>query len=136
MAGTTLAVVATADLGAAFDMGGAVSGKINLALDHYRYVKAINANSTTSAAGGFDALIAYVTASNSQGSNAVRCLFAVFALTGTGTTAGGDFETQLLAWLQASTAASPPGVGLSSSTSPTLAVTIAALRTSALGQSF
>ena len=105
-------------------------------LDSYLYIKAINANSTTSTAGGFDALIAFVTATNSPGSNAARCLFATFAVTGIGTAAGGDFETQLLAWLAAATTASPPGVGLSSSSSPTLAATIAALRTSALGQSF
>lgn len=55
---------------------------------------------------------------------------------GAGTTAGGDFETQLIAWLQALTTASPAGLGLSSSTTPTLAATITALRQSALGQSF
>lgn len=107
-------------------------------LDTYRYAKAINANATTSgaAAGGFDGLIAFVTATNSPGSNAARCLGAHIAAMGSGTTAGGDFETQLLAWLAAATTASPPGLGLSSTGSPTLAATIAALRTSALGQSF
>ena len=112
-----------------------IAGK-QLPLDSYRYTKAINANATTSAAGGFDALISFVTAANSPGSNAVRCLYAIFAVVGTGTTAGGDFETQLLAWLAAPTTALPTGVGLSSSSSPTLAATIAALRTSAFAQPF
>lgn len=104
-------------------------------LDSYRYVKAINANSTTSAAGGFDGLIAFVAATNSPGSNAVRSLSAIYAPVGTGTTAGGDFETQLLSWLSTATNASPAGLGLSSSTSPKLADIISALRTSAIGQS-
>ena len=66
-------------------------------LDSYRYVKAMNFNATTSAAGGFGALVAFVTVTNSDGgSNAVQCLFAVFTVIGTGTTAGNGFETQLL----------------------------------------
>ncbi len=110
--------------------------------DAYRYRKAINANSTLIAAtsgGGivpFDALIAFVGATNSPGSNAYGCLFAPAAPVGTSTTAGGDFETQLFAWLAAGTTATPAGLGLSSSTSPTLAATIAALQTSALNQGF
>ena len=57
-------------------------------------------------------------------------------LASAGTTPGGDFETQLFARLAAATTATPPGLGLSSSTSPTLAATITALQTSALNQSF
>ena len=138
MAGQTQAQITLANLGPDLDIGVRVGSQINVVrqLDAYRYRKAINANTTTAAAGGFDGLIAFVTATNTPGSNAVGCLAATFAPAGTGTTAGGDFETQLFAWLAALTTASPPGVGLSSSSSPTLAATIAALRTSAFGQSF
>lgn len=119
-----------------WDAQGIFSPNLQGVQDTYRYTKAINANATTSEAGGFDRLIAFVTAANTPGSNAARCLYAIYAVVGTGTVAGGDFESQLLSWLSTPTTASPPGLGLSSTTSPTLDATIAALRISAIAQSF
>ena len=70
--------------------------------DAYRYGKAINADPVLSAAGGVDAMIAFITKNNSPGSNAVRA-----ATTNIPVTVGGDFETLAFGpWL--ATLASPP----------------------------
>ena len=97
-------------------------------LDTARYKSAINANSTTSAAGGVDAMYQFIAAGN-EGSPAMIAFRGLWAL------AGGTFETLVLTpWLSGSTTATPPGVGLGTSSSPTLAATIASLRSSAATQ--
>ena len=127
---STLAFVLASNLGTDFDLGGAVPNKLNIVrqLDSYRYIKAINANSTTSGGGGFDAALEYLLANNTPGSNAVQAAGAVFA------PAGGDFEALVLKpWLMASPSASPPGLGLSASAASSL---VATLRSSALTSGF
>lgn len=97
-------------------------------VDTYRYFKAINADAATSAAGGVDAMLAFLDAGGGTlGSNAKRATTAFIA------TAGGDFETLVLSpWLAAAASATPPGVGIPAAG---LAAKITALRQLALQQS-
>ena len=109
---------------------------IGALLDSYRYKKAINANATTGTAsggaGGVDAMIAFCRRygasgnGNSAGSNDLQA-----AMTNIAAPYGGDFETLVLKpWLQGAVAQG--GLGLSTSTSPTIAGMVSALRAAAL----
>lgn len=96
---------------------------------HYQYKKAINANTTTAAAGGVDAMMAFL---EGQDGYKPGC-DAASALHESSTPPGCDFELLVLyPWLEASSSASPPGAGLSATSTPTLADVQAQLRNATL----
>ena len=136
---TALAIVTPGNLGTDFDVGVRVPGKINFGLDSYRYKKAINASTAILAAlpsgvAPVDAMLTFAQGQTgaSPGSNVMQA-----ATTNIPAPPSGDFETLVLwPWMQGATNASPPGLGLSSTSTPTFAAAAASLRSSATAMTY